>query len=180
MSDELDPDLWDEACRIYGFVGAVDPVTLSPQQRLIIDSAYDALDERDATIELLCMALGEALLANTESGRLLAIAHAAEALGDAMNNCQDCDAEFRALWAALDARRATMANARVFYRTEEQAAAEPGGLAAGWYFQMEGCEPLGPYDSPVHAGTAARDEIVGAGGGDPSGCRWTRGSNGKN
>lgn len=39
----LDPVLWDEACRIYGFVGGIDPVSLAPQQREIIDRAYAAL-----------------------------------------------------------------------------------------------------------------------------------------
>jgi hypothetical protein len=34
---------------------------------------------------------------------LEAVAKAADRLGDTMNECSDCDAEFKALWAALDA-----------------------------------------------------------------------------
>lgn len=51
---EIDPDRWDKACRIYGFVAGVDPVTLAPQQREIIDRAYDALAavERDTAAQL--------------------------------------------------------------------------------------------------------------------------------
>jgi len=35
--------------------------------------------------------------------RAVNVVEAARALGDAMNNCQPCEPEFRALWAALDA-----------------------------------------------------------------------------
>ena len=48
-----DPSIWDEACRIYGFIGAVDHVELSARQYEIISNIADTLvKHRDEIVRI--------------------------------------------------------------------------------------------------------------------------------